>query len=457
MTRGRTTPPSARPEAAPTTFTADGRPVVHGAIDTRQSVEARRAEPRVIEIDSHGLRENSEFSRSSSEGLRENSEFSRSIPEGLRENSEFSTSTSEGLRENSEFSKSTSEGLQENSEFPRVVFSQPAEPGAEEGRGTGRPRGATLGRNARPRPAARSLARRTARAYHAAAMSAAPTNARGALREVGLVYAAVSVATVLVTRLRDTPGIGEYVHLAVGALFLVPAIKLAEREPGGLRRYGIDLAGLLAPPDDRHDAPAEPAPADVTASDSTSSHAAASPASAPAPDATPRRRASFVGELIETLRTAAPSALRETLVALAVLGVVFPPFALGFHFWHGPTRAFALHWPPDLASFALAQVVVVALPEEAFFRGFVQTRLTDAWPRTVRLLGAQVSPGALLVQAALFGALHFAVDLAPERLAVAFPALLFGWLRARRGGIGAAILVHAASNVYADILVRGWL
>jgi hypothetical protein len=28
MTRRRTTPPSARPEAAPTTFTADGRPVV---------------------------------------------------------------------------------------------------------------------------------------------------------------------------------------------------------------------------------------------------------------------------------------------------------------------------------------------------------------------------------------------------------------------------------------------
>ncbi len=279
---------------------------------------------------------------------------------------------------------------------------------------------------------------------------------------MGLVYAAVSVATVLVTRLRDTPGIGEYVHLAVGALFLVPAIKLAEREPGGLRRYGIDLAGLLAPPDDRHDVPAEPAPADAAqpaapATRDASSHAAASPASAPSPDATPRRRASFVGELLETLRTAAPSALRETLVALAVLGVVFPPFALGFHFWHGPTRPFALHWPPDLASFALAQVVVVALPEEAFFRGFVQTRLTDAWPRTVRLLGAQVSPVALLVQAALFGALHFAVDLAPERLAVAFPALLFGWLRARRGGIGAAILVHAASNVYADILVRGWL
>jgi membrane protease YdiL (CAAX protease family) len=270
-------------------------------------------------------------------------------------------------------------------------------------------------------------------------------NERSALREVGLVYAAVTAATVLVTRLRDTPGLGEYVHLAVGALFLVPAIKLAEREPGGLRRFGIDLAGLLAPPDERQDAPSQEELAPRPSSPDATSNA------------TPRRHTSVVRELVETLRAAAPSALRELLVALGVIAVVFPPFAVGFQLWHGPTRAFALQLPPDLASFTLAQIVVVALPEEAFFRGFVQTRLTDALPRTVRLLGAQVSPGALLAQAALFGLVHFAVDLAPERLAVAFPALLFGWLRARRGGIGAAILVHAASNVYADILVRGWL
>ena len=34
--------------------------------------------------------------------------------------------------------------------------------------------------------------------------------------------------------------------------------------------------------------------------------------------------------------------------------------------------------------------------------------------------------------------------------------LLFGWMRAWRGGIGAAALVHALSNVYGDMLARGW-
>lgn len=261
---------------------------------------------------------------------------------------------------------------------------------------------------------------------------------RKVLREVVLVYLAVTAATVLITRLRAVPAAADYVHLLVGALFLVTAIKLAERERGGLRRFGIDLAGVLAPADaDEPDASAAPTP------DSD--------------DAPRPRRRSVVVDLVTALRDAAPAALRETLVALAVVAVVFPPFALAFHFWHGPQHPFALRVPPDLASFALAQIVVVALPEEALFRGYVQTRLSDAFPKTIVLLGVRVSPLALGLQAALFGLMHFIVDLSPERLAVAFPALLFGLVRSWRGGIGAALLVHALSNVYADVLVRGWL
>ncbi len=306
---------------------------------------------------------------------------------------------------------------------------------------------------------------------------------RKALREVLLVYLAVTVATVLVTRLRSVPAASDYVHLVVGALFLVTAVKLAERERGGLRRFGIDLAGVFAPAEeDERDAAtateaataAEAATATVAATaTATATETATETATATAtarqaatateaatatpPTAATPRRGSATVELLGALRDALPVALRETGVALGVVALVFPPFALAFHFWHGPAHAFVLRWPADLASFALAQVVVVALPEEALFRGFVQTRLSDAFPRTVRLLGTDVSPVALLLQAALFGLMHYAVDLAPERLAVAFPALLFGWLRAWRGGIGAAILVHAMSNVYADILVRGWL
>jgi membrane protease YdiL (CAAX protease family) len=74
----------------------------------------------------------------------------------------------------------------------------------------------------------------------------------------------------------------------------------------------------------------------------------------------------------------------------------------------------------------------------------------------VKILRVPVSPIAWLAQAALFAIVHFVVDFNPAKLAVFFPALLFGWMRAWRGGIGAAILFHAMCNVYADLLKHGW-
>ncbi|MFI5301533.1 MAG: type II CAAX prenyl endopeptidase Rce1 family protein, partial [Polyangiales bacterium] len=50
---------------------------------------------------------------------------------------------------------------------------------------------------------------------------------------------------------------------------------------------------------------------------------------------------------------------------------------------------------------------------------------------------------------------HLATVHDPARLAVFFPSLLFGWMRARTGGIGAGIAFHAACNLLSDGLARG--
>ncbi len=251
--------------------------------------------------------------------------------------------------------------------------------------------------------------------------------ARAPVREVAVVYGAVAVGTFGITRLRDVGPAADYVHLLVAALFLLVAVKLAQREPGGMRRYGIDLSGLLAPPEERDDEEQQ----------------AGGPLG--------------LFELGRAIRQALPAALRESAVALGLALVIFPPFAVGFQLYHQPAHPFVWRAPDDLVSFALTQLVVVGLPEEALFRGYFQTRLSDAWPGRRRLLGVEVSVGALVAQAALFALIHFVVDFAPARLAVFFPGLLFGWVRAWRGGVGASIMLHAASNVYADLLVRGWL
>ncbi len=250
---------------------------------------------------------------------------------------------------------------------------------------------------------------------------AASMDRRAIAREITLVYVVVAALTFAITRLRDVPPWDQWVHLGVGALFLLTAMRLAQREQGGMKRMGISLAGMLEPADDE-----DPG---------------------------------FLGmrELGRSIRRALPDGLRETGVALLVALVVFPPFALGFSIYHGPAHPFVPSLPDDALSFALAQVLVVGLPEEALFRGYFQTRLGDVFERRVTIFGVSISIPALLIQAALFAVVHFVVDLHVERLAVFFPGLLFGVLRQWRKGIGASILFHAMSNIYADILVRGWL
>ena len=258
-----------------------------------------------------------------------------------------------------------------------------------------------------------------------------PERAVAAPREVGIVYALVLLGTIAISLLADrVPGLTGYEQLLLAALFLVTAVRLARREPAGMRRFGIDLAGLLEPPDRDDPRPAGPL---------------------------------GIYDLARALRVAIPSAAIETAIAVGIGAVVFVPFVFGFRIWHfeilgAPSRAFTWVFDPNKdLELILTQLVVVALPEEAFFRGYVQTRLHDAWASRAKILGVPINVPAWIAQAALFAVIHVIAVPHPARLAVFFPALLFGWLRTWRGGIGAAIVLHALSNLLATLLERGYL
>lgn len=242
------------------------------------------------------------------------------------------------------------------------------------------------------------------------------------LREVGLAFAAITLGTLVLVqgaRLLRAEG---YTHLLVGALFFWAGVQLSQRQPDGLARYGLRMGGLLEP--------AEPPPEGA------------------------------LGGLLDlgrALLRASPEAVKELLAGVALACVVLPPFALGFYVYNAPTRPFELRLPEELGSYLMTQLLVVALPEEALFRGYFQGRLSDRFPPQRRFLGAMVSLPALFWQALLFGLIHIAVEPDPARLAVFFPALAFGWLRARRGGIGAAAVFHALCNLGSEVLARSWL
>ncbi|MBI5545244.1 MAG: CPBP family intramembrane metalloprotease [Deltaproteobacteria bacterium] len=112
--------------------------------------------------------------------------------------------------------------------------------------------------------------------------------------------------------------------------------------------------------------------------------------------------------------------------------------------------AFHFRLPDRFPAHLVDQFLVVALPEELFYRGFMQQRLRDAWPKGRTFLGARLGP-AFWVTAALFAVGHLA-EPHPWRLGVFFPALVFGWMRERTGTIVPGVLFHALSNLTVLVL-----
>jgi membrane protease YdiL (CAAX protease family) len=112
--------------------------------------------------------------------------------------------------------------------------------------------------------------------------------------------------------------------------------------------------------------------------------------------------------------------------------------------------SFTFRLPSEFPLRVLDELLVVALPEEFFYRGFLLTRLTDAWPEGRRVLGVRMGK-AFFLTAALFALGHLAIFQA-WRLAVFFPALLFAWMRLKSGTVFGAVLLHAFCNLYEQVL-----
>jgi membrane protease YdiL (CAAX protease family) len=167
--------------------------------------------------------------------------------------------------------------------------------------------------------------------------------------------------------------------------------------------------------------------------------------------------------------------LAPIVPGLRVLGlalfVTWPAFVLGFFFFYGKLcpnlrilHAIAPICPrwPGIAGMhlglpqgfwllALSQILIVAVPEEVFFRGYLMSRFEARFPSRKYLWGAAVG-WPLLLTSLLFAVGHFLVDLQPARLAVFFPALAFGWMRSRSGSVAAGALFHALCNLLSEVL-----
>jgi len=150
-----------------------------------------------------------------------------------------------------------------------------------------------------------------------------------------------------------------------------------------------------------------------------------------------------------------------------LFGIIAPLFVLGY--WgfaevlprlpaelrhllapYSGTPKFAFRLPDRFSEWVIDDLFVVALPEEFFYRGFIMTRLRDAWPQGRLFLGVRLGP-AFWLTAVLFALGHLAI-FQFWRLGVFFPALVFAWMREKTGSVMGAALLHGCSNILVLVL-----
>lgn len=104
-----------------------------------------------------------------------------------------------------------------------------------------------------------------------------------------------------------------------------------------------------------------------------------------------------------------------------------------------------------LLTFA-TQLLLVAVPEELFYRGYLQGRLDELIGHERSLWGARVNLHSVTLTSCLFALAHLATIHHPARLAVFFPSLLFGWMRRAYGNTLTPAIFHATCNLTAQLL-----
>lgn len=174
---------------------------------------------------------------------------------------------------------------------------------------------------------------------------------------------------------------------------------------------------------------------------------------------------------------------RGLAIAGVAIAVIVPLFALGFfafyesachsdllshlaprgmcsHYGglaslHAPKLAVTESVPPLPDTISLewcaAQWLVVGLPEELFFRGFLLDKLEQRFPPRRRILGGGIGL-ALVLSSVAFAVIHLPREGDPRALATFFPGLVFGWMRSATGSILASTITHGASNILARVL-----
>jgi membrane protease YdiL (CAAX protease family) len=136
-------------------------------------------------------------------------------------------------------------------------------------------------------------------------------------------------------------------------------------------------------------------------------------------------------------------ALGALVIGLLLVGGVLKLFHLA-----GLTWPLVSSWPREqLPLWMLYQFTHVALPEEFFFRGYLQGELVSLFKARGVHAENRSHGTALVLAAGLFAACHAVIWGAPGALLTFFPGLVMGWLYWKSDSLLAPILFHGCANI----------
>lgn len=158
----------------------------------------------------------------------------------------------------------------------------------------------------------------------------------------------------------------------------------------------------------------------------------------------------FTGRLsLDWFRTDRQMLLRGLSTFAITSLVIFPAALVANHYYQLWFWRAAYHPAGEnvMPLYVLTQILLVAFPEEFFFRGTLQSALIGHLPPQRRLWGIPFGLAHVLT-AALFALSHSLIQMRWWHAFIFFPALIFGGLREWSGSIWAGTLFHAACNIF---------
>lgn len=131
-----------------------------------------------------------------------------------------------------------------------------------------------------------------------------------------------------------------------------------------------------------------------------------------------------------------------SLIVLPLLMLYAYGFQKIVHNAHGP----AVYGPNKFWLFLPYNLFVVSLPEEFFFRGYVQSALNSVYPKNWKVFGVNIG-WSCIITTLIFAFTHNLILMKWYHFSILFIGIFLAYARERTGTITAPILIHTALNI----------